>query len=73
LEKIKAIITVSLQGLSVDMDPILELAKEKGMYPIAEDLQKKIMQFKTNYKSLSVAQGKADIMKALIDKLGRVK
>jgi len=45
----------------------------KGMCPIAEDLQKKIMQFKTNYRSLSVAQKKADILKALIDKLGRVK
>jgi len=45
----------------------------KGVCPIAEDLQKKIMQFKTNYRSLSVAQEKADILKALIDKLGRVK
>ena len=45
----------------------------KGMCPTAEDLQKKIMQFKTNYRSLPVAQKKADILKALIDKLGRVK
>ncbi len=45
----------------------------KGMCPIAEDLQKKIMQFKTNYRSLSVAQKKADILEALIDKLGRIK
>ena len=45
----------------------------KGMCPIAEDLQKKIMQFKTNYRSLSVAQKKADILKTLIDKIGRIK
>jgi perosamine synthetase len=45
----------------------------KGMCPTAEDLQKKIMQFKTNYRSLSVAQKKADILETLIDKLGRVK
>ena len=45
----------------------------KGMCPIAEDLQKKIMQFKTNYRSLSIAKEKANILKALIDKLGRVK
>ncbi len=45
----------------------------KGMCPTAEDLQKKIMQFKTNYRSLSIAKEKANILKALIDKLGRVK
>jgi hypothetical protein len=31
------------------------------------------MQFKTNYRSLSTAQKKANILEALIDKLGRVK
>mgnify|MGYP006444087827 FL=1 len=46
---------------------------KKGMCPTAEDLQKKIMQFKTNYRSLSAAQKKANILEALIDKLGRVK
>ena len=45
----------------------------KGMCPIAEDLQKKIMQFKTNYRSLSIAQDKANILERLIDKLGRTK
>jgi perosamine synthetase len=44
-----------------------------GMCPIAEDLQKKIMQFKTNYRSLSIAREKANILKMLIDKLGRIK
>ena len=43
----------------------------KGMCPVSEDLQKKIMQFKTNYRSLSEARIKANILKALIDKLGR--
>jgi len=43
----------------------------KGMCPVSEDLQKKIMQFKTNYRSLPEARIKANILKALIDKLGR--
>jgi len=41
----------------------------KGMCPVAEDLQKKIMQFKTNYRSLKDAQNKANILKNLITKL----
>ena len=41
------------------------------MCPVSEDLQKKIMQFKTNYRSLPEARIKANILKALIDKLGR--
>jgi perosamine synthetase len=41
----------------------------KGMCPVAEDLQKKIMQFKTNYRSLGVAQNKANILKKLILKI----
>ncbi len=45
----------------------------KGMCPIAEDLQKKIMQFKTNYRSLSIATEKVNILKRLIDKLRRTK
>jgi len=40
-----------------------------GMCPVAEDLQKKIMQFKTNYRSLEEAQNKANILKNLITKL----
>ncbi|MDB0021093.1 DegT/DnrJ/EryC1/StrS family aminotransferase [Candidatus Pseudothioglobus singularis] len=42
---------------------------KKGMCPIAEDLQKKIMQFKTNYRSLEDAQNKANILKELIYKI----
>jgi len=43
----------------------------KGMCPVSEDLQKKIMQFKTNYRSLPEARIKANILKTLVDKLGR--
>jgi len=42
---------------------------KKGMCPIAEELQKKIMQFKTNYRSLSLAQDKADILNTLVNQL----
>lgn len=38
-EKTKAIITVSLYGLSPDMDPIMELAHEKGIIVIEDDAQ----------------------------------
>lgn len=38
-EKTKAIITVSLYGLSPDMDPIMELAREKGITVIEDDAQ----------------------------------
>ena len=42
---------------------------KKGMCPVAEELQKKIMQFKTNYRSLDEAQKKANILKELINKI----
>lgn len=42
---------------------------KRGMCPVAEDLQKKIMQFKTNYRSLTEASKKASILKDLISKL----
>ena len=41
----------------------------KGDCPIAEDLQKKIMQFKTNYRSIPEAKRKAAILKKLVNKL----
>ena len=41
-------------------------AYSKGDCPVAEQLQKRIMQFKTNYRSLSDARKKADILKELI-------
>jgi len=44
---------------------------KKGMCPVAEDMQKKIMQFKTNYRSMSEASKKASILKALIIRLSK--
>jgi perosamine synthetase len=44
---------------------------EKGLCPVAEDYQEKIMAFKTNYRDLGVARVKAGILSALIDELGR--
>ena len=45
-DKTKAIITVSLQGLSVDIDPILELAKEKQIYVIDDSAQNILGEYK---------------------------
>jgi perosamine synthetase len=44
---------------------------KKGLCPVAEDMQKKIMQFKTNYRSVSEASKKASILKALILRLSK--
>ena len=44
---------------------------EEGLCPVAEDLQKKIMLFKTNYRDLSKARYNADLLKKLIDSIGR--
>ena len=43
----------------------------EGLCPIAEDLQKKIMLFKTNYRDLSKARFNADLLSKLIDEIGR--
>jgi len=39
---------------------------EKGLCPVAENLQKKLMQFKTNYRDLELAKEKAKILENLI-------
>lgn len=44
---------------------------EPGLCPVAEALQKRIMQFKTNYRDLDEARGKTRILAALIDEIGR--
>lgn len=44
---------------------------EPGLCPKAETLQRRIMQFKTNYRDLSEAQRKAKILSELIDEIGR--
>ena len=43
----------------------------QGLCPTAESLQKKIMQFKTNYRSLEVAELKASVLKQVIEKIGQ--
>jgi perosamine synthetase len=55
-------------------EPIFK--QEKFIYratdcPIAELIQPKIMQFKTNYRDLNEAEKKANILSDLIDKIGR--
>ncbi|MDP6927413.1 MAG: DegT/DnrJ/EryC1/StrS family aminotransferase, partial [Rhodospirillales bacterium] len=44
---------------------------KKGLCPVAEDLQGRIMQFKTNYRDLAAAKRKSSILSDLIDKIGR--
>lgn len=44
---------------------------EKGLCPIAEDYQAKIMAFKTNYRDLGEARHQTNILSALIDEIGR--
>ncbi|MDR2409544.1 MAG: DegT/DnrJ/EryC1/StrS family aminotransferase [Bacteroidales bacterium] len=41
----------------------------KGLCPVAEEIQTKIMQFKTNYRDLELAKVKAQVLKNLIKKL----
>lgn len=47
------------------------LRMDPGLCPQAEGLQRRIMQFKTNYRNLGEAREKADILKRLIDEIGR--
>jgi len=42
-----------------------------GLCPVAEKIQQKIMQFKTNYRDLDVARKKAEVLGRLIDEIGR--
>ena len=42
-----------------------------GLCPKAEEIQKRIMAFKTNYRDLVIAKLKAEILSNLIDKIGR--
>jgi len=43
----------------------------RGLCPVAEELQPRLMQFKTNYRNLDVAREKASILKRLIYQLSR--
>jgi len=47
------------------------LGYKKGLCPIAEELQPKIMQFKTNYRNLELAEAKAEALKKTIRQFGR--
>jgi len=56
----------SLQGKKMGDQTFIE-----GLCPIAEEYQKKLMVFKTNYRDLNIAEENAMILSRLIDKIGR--
>jgi perosamine synthetase len=43
----------------------------KGLCPVAEGLQQRIMAFKSNYRDLGLAKQKAEVLSKLIDEIGR--
>ena len=43
----------------------------EGDCPVAEEVQKQLMQFKTNYRDLKLAKEKAEILRKVIRKLMR--
>jgi perosamine synthetase len=55
------------------LEPVFEnfeingVTYKKVLCPVAEEIQPKIMQFKTNYRNLDIAKKKAEILKELID------
>lgn len=44
---------------------------EPGICPVSEKLQSQMMQFKSNYRDLQDAQNKANILRDVIDQIGR--
>ena len=56
----------------VDINPDLyqSINYVKGLCPVAEDIQQKLMIFKTNYRDLDLAKNKADILQKLINEIG---
>jgi perosamine synthetase len=44
-----------------------DVVYEKGLCPVAESIQPKIMQFKTNYRDIDLASRKAKALKNTID------
>ena len=42
---------------------------KKGFCPVAEEIQPKIMQFKTNYRNLDIAKRKTEILRKLINSI----
>ena len=53
------------------LEPALKEKFTEVSCPIAEDYQKKLMCFKTNYRDLELAQKKVDILNDLINVIGR--
>jgi len=55
------------------LEPVFEnleingVTYKKGLCPVAEEIQPKIMQFKTNYRNLDIAKKKTKILKEVID------
>ena len=43
-----------------------DIRYEKGLCPVAESIQPKLMQFKTNYRSIGLAKEKAEALKKTI-------
>jgi perosamine synthetase len=52
-------------------DVYKDVGYEKGLCPVAEQVQARIMQFKTNYRDIELAKAKAQILRNLIKKLAR--
>lgn len=46
-----------------------DIAYEKGLCPVAEEIQPQIMQFKTNYRDVSLAKVKAEALRKTIQQL----
>jgi perosamine synthetase len=44
---------------------------ERGLCPIGEETQRRMMAYKTNYRDLGIARTKVDILAKLIDEIGR--
>ena len=52
-KKTKAIITVSLQGLPVDIDPIIKLAKKKNLFVVEDNAQDFLGKYKNRLSGIS--------------------
>lgn len=53
------------------LEPALSfLEYQKGLCPVAEELQPKLMQFKTNYRDLELARAKAEALRKTIKHFG---
>lgn len=50
---------------------LIGLGYGRGLCPVAEDLQSKLMQFKANYREMDVAKKKADALRNTIEYFGR--